>query len=204
MAHIEWRMRGLSVVIVSYGTARLTLTAAKSGLHAGASEIVVVDNASQDETVRLLRGVGDGRITVVQSSRNDGFGVAANRGARTASEDVVCFLNSDATISADTASCLVEEVLRLGGHGIVGPRLLGPAGQIQASAGLLPGPLDLAVRSLGFAHVVGWLARSPWRCDIGSPVTAGTGVRVGSVRREPGRHDHGLRCLLRNGPRGVP
>jgi hypothetical protein len=59
-------------------------------------ELVVVDNASRDGTVALVREVAP-QAVVVERSGNAGFAAAANEGARAATGDVLVFLNPDAT-----------------------------------------------------------------------------------------------------------
>ena len=145
----------VTVVIVSFRTPELTDTAARSALDAGADAVVVVDNRSEDDTVRRLRSIDDPRVVVVESTANVGFGAGSNLGARRASTDALLFLNSDAELTRQSASHLLAELARYGGRAIVGPRLLGPDGEIEHSAGLLPVPTDIAVRALGL-HVIGW------------------------------------------------
>lgn len=152
----------VTVVIVSYRTPELTLAAARSALDAGADAVVVVDNRSDDDTVQRLRSLDDARVAVVESETNVGFGAGSNLGARRASTDALLFLNSDAVLTRQAASHLLAELARHGGRAIVGPRLLGPHGGIEHSAGLLPVPSDIAVRALGL-HVIGWwLAGMPF------------------------------------------
>jgi GT2 family glycosyltransferase len=58
-------------------------------------ELIVVDNASSDDTLDVLAGVAPGAV-VVANERNDGFAGGANLGARRASGDLLLFLNPDA------------------------------------------------------------------------------------------------------------
>ena len=66
------------------------------------AEIVVVDNASDDETRAIVRSFGG--IRLVEQEQNVGFGRACNAGARQATGTRVLFVNPDARIvSADQA-----------------------------------------------------------------------------------------------------
>jgi GT2 family glycosyltransferase len=102
----------------------------------------------------------DARLNVHVNATNAGYGAAANLAASKSSGDVLIFLNSDARLSPAAAGNLVREVDRYGGRCIAAARLIGPDGMVQRSAGLLPGPLDLAVRAWGLnrvaASVAGW------------------------------------------------
>ena len=144
-----------AVVIVSYRTPGLTIAAARSALDAAADAVVVVDNQSGDDTARRLRSIGDPRVVVVDNRVNVGFGAGANVGARRVSTDVLLFLNSDAELTKEAADHLLAELTRFDGRAVIGPRLIGPNGVVEHSAGLLPVPSDIAVRALGL-HVIGW------------------------------------------------
>jgi len=154
-------MPQISVLIVSYRTPRLTVSAASTALALDdVRQVIVVDNASGDETGGLLHALQDDRVEYVVNPTNEGYGRANNVAASRATSDFVLFLNSDAQITREAATALVDEVERHGGRCIVAPRLAGEDGGIQRSAGLLPAPSDLAVRALGIHHVAravaGW------------------------------------------------
>ncbi len=152
----------VSVLIVSYRTPELTLSAVRSALADPAvRDVVVVDNDSGDDTLDRLSDLGDPRVVIVANPSNDGFGTAANVAARRASGDTLIFLNSDATFRPGAAARLVAAVSSSVGDAIAGPRLVGPDGSIQRSAGLLPRPGDLLVRGLGLHRITGALSRIP-------------------------------------------
>lgn len=148
---IECPMPASSVILVSYRTPELTERAAGSALsqQGSAVEVIVVDNASGDDTLGRLHHLPDQRLRTAENDANLGFGAAANRGARMAHGDVLLFLNSDAELAPGVADALGAEVERHGGRAIVGPRLVGPDGTIQRSTGRVWGPLALGVRALG-------------------------------------------------------
>ena len=60
-------------------------------------EVIVVDNASTDDTPQYLRELErlDRRVRVVLSPKNDGFAAATNVGAFLSRGDVIVFLNND-------------------------------------------------------------------------------------------------------------
>ena len=151
----------LAVVVVSYRTPDLTVSAAMSALDAGADVVVVVDNASGDETLERLTEVDDPRLMVLSNPRNEGFGKAANVAVRSVSTRHVILLNSDATLPAEATSLMIAELDRAEGRAVIGPRLVGIDGDIQRSAGLLPAPLDLVIRATGLHAVAGRLATIP-------------------------------------------
>jgi GT2 family glycosyltransferase len=59
------------------------------------AEIVLVDNASTDETVPFVRSLFP-RVRIVQLGRNQGFAGGSNEGAREARGRFLAFLNNDA------------------------------------------------------------------------------------------------------------
>jgi len=62
---------------------------------AESDELIVVDNASADGTADAVRELAPG-ATVIEAGENLGFAAGSNRGAATASGELLCFLNPDA------------------------------------------------------------------------------------------------------------
>jgi GT2 family glycosyltransferase len=151
----------VSVVIVNYRTPELTERAVQSALLDGASQVVVVDNESGDDSLERLRAVADPRVLVIASSRNDGFGSGANQGAAQATGDVIVFLNSDARLRQGALTGMADAVGTAGGRAIIGPRLIGGDGEVQRSAGLVPKPDDLVIRGLGLHRLAHAVRRIP-------------------------------------------
>lgn len=142
-------MEHISAIVVSYRTPKLTLAAVESALGAGdVTEVVVVDNDSRDETSKLLHDLKDPRVRIIVNTTNRGYGAAANQGAASASGPILLFLNSDALLTSHAVRALSEALAVHRGRAMIGARVIDPAGVVQSSAGLLPGPLDLAIRAL--------------------------------------------------------
>jgi GT2 family glycosyltransferase len=88
----------LSVVVVAYNSGAVlpaALAALRDQLDAG-DELIVVDNASTDDTLAVVREAAPA-ATVVRNERNAGFAAAANAGARASAGELLVFLNPDAT-----------------------------------------------------------------------------------------------------------
>jgi len=60
-------------------------------------EIIVVDDASRDNSLEILKGYPD--IRVVARSENGGFSAACNDGIKNAKNDILFFLNTDVELS---------------------------------------------------------------------------------------------------------
>src|SRR2546423_1213032 len=91
----------LTAIIVSYNSASV-LPACISALrmHLAPEQLLVVDNASSDGSASVASEHG---ADVIVSHANQGFGAGCNVGARSATNDVVLFINPDVCItSVDT------------------------------------------------------------------------------------------------------
>jgi glycosyltransferase involved in cell wall biosynthesis len=64
-------------------------------------EIVVVDDASQDNTIDVVLSIDEPRLRLVRNVRNRGIGGAKNVGVENAGGEYIAFLDSDDTWEAD-------------------------------------------------------------------------------------------------------
>jgi GT2 family glycosyltransferase len=132
----------ITVVMVSYNTRELTVQAI-SKLIENCSlplEIIVIDNASADDTVETIR-TNFPIVKVVINQQNVGFGMANNQGFALAASDYVLLLNTDAFIKPECVEKLVATIQSNGNIGVVGPKILNVDGTIQPSVHQFPGPL---------------------------------------------------------------
>lgn len=115
----------LSIVIVNYNSGSYALDCIRSlqGQTGIIFEIILVDNASQDNSVELLRDELGSSIQLIESKENLGFGRANNLAASYAKGEFLLLLNPD-TVVADT-NALRLMVDALGNSPRVG--MLGPA-----------------------------------------------------------------------------
>lgn len=104
----------LAVILVNYNGEKYNKACIESILaNRGVDElrIIVVDNASQDDSMRLLeeRYAGDDRLELLRLDDNYGFSRANNEGIRRAGEwgaDAVLLLNNDTEAAPDLLSGL--------------------------------------------------------------------------------------------------
>jgi N-acetylglucosaminyl-diphospho-decaprenol L-rhamnosyltransferase len=89
-------------------------------------EFVIVDNGSQRMDAARLRGLADrdDRVVLLHGHGNVGFARGANLGARTATGDVLVFLNPDAFLQDGCIAALVREIADRPTPCIVGGRVL--------------------------------------------------------------------------------
>jgi len=98
-------------------------------------EVIVVDDASTDETERLLEQVKG--VHVLRLATNQGFLHAVNEGAATATGDYLVLLNNDVEVQAGWLDALVRTAESDSGIGIVGARLIYPDGKLQEAGGII-------------------------------------------------------------------
>jgi GT2 family glycosyltransferase len=125
-------MSRASVVIPVHGNAALTrrcLDLVLADLPADC-EVVVVDDASTDETAEVLRTFGE-RIRMVTMAENVGFAAACNQGAAAAAGELLVFLNNDTEPRAGWLETLVGYAEREPAAAVVGAKLVYPTGTVQ-------------------------------------------------------------------------
>jgi GT2 family glycosyltransferase len=189
----------VSIVSVLYGKRALTerylgLLEEALGPRLGADvEVVLVDNASPDDTGALLDAWAD-RITAVRLPVNRNFSGGNNAGVAIARGDVVLLLNNDTEPTAAAIDALAAQV-REPDVGIAGCRLLYPDGTIQHGGMAWWRHKDGPVRSFHlFRHEPGSLpaARAVFDTDVV------TGACL-AIRREVYERLGGLDEAYRNG-----
>lgn len=116
----------LTTIIVTHNSAAVLSDCLASLESCSAGSVLVVDNASSDNSVDLARAVG---AEVHELSRNDGFARAANHGARAARSPFLCFLNPDCIIEAGLLE-IAEQELRQHGRSVALPDFLHDDGRI--------------------------------------------------------------------------
>jgi len=90
----------LSIIITSYNTREITRNCLDSILKSLKKsslnyEIIVVDNASLDDSVKMLKSLRINDLRIIENKKNLGFGKANNQAVELASSDYILFLNSD-------------------------------------------------------------------------------------------------------------
>jgi GT2 family glycosyltransferase len=128
----------VTIVIPTFNKAHYTYLSLESLLGSEPElpfELVLVDNASTDETPALLKQLENVRVQV--NERNLGFGDACNLGAKMARGEYVCFLNSDTLLTAGWLSALVRTIRSYPRCGAVGSKLVHPDGKLQEAGSII-------------------------------------------------------------------
>lgn len=156
----------ISTIIVSYNTADLTLQAIRSVFENHEQdningEVIVVDNNSSDDSVKLIRQEFKNSVLIIENKDNPGFAKANNQAIKISQGTYIFLLNSDTILQPHAINKLLstfdnypedynteqlaktpKQVDRLG---IVSGQLLNKDGSIQPQGGALPTLLNLAI-----------------------------------------------------------
>ncbi len=115
---------------------------------AGEGEIIVIDNASSDETQEVLTAFP--WIRMVRNERNLGFSGANNQGAQLATGEFLVLLNNDTEAKPGWLAAMLERA-REPRTGVVGAKLLFPDGTLQ-HAGVIVTPFRFGRAGFGAFH----------------------------------------------------
>ena len=126
----------MTILIVNYNTAHLlnemfTTLYASLGT-ATKARVVVIDNASTDNSVEVLKTQYP-EVMLIENQTNVGFGRANNQGLPHVEGRYVLLLNTDAFVAPDT---LTKTLAYMDAHsqcGVLGVRLVGRDGKLQPS-----------------------------------------------------------------------
>ncbi len=130
----------VSFIIVLHNSAHLSLLSLESVIvNANVSyELIVVDNASTDETALMLDRLTGAKI--IRNETNEGFGPACMQAASLAAGEYLCFFNNDALLGSTAMSAALadfknERVGAVGGKVLLANGALQEAGNIVWSDG---------------------------------------------------------------------
>jgi hypothetical protein len=141
----------LSVVIVNWNVRELLRGCLKSVLTSKqlgglAMEVIVVDNASSDGSVEMIRREFS-EVKLIANERNLGFTGGNNQGIAASRGRYILLLNPDTEVIGDA---LVEMVKYMDANpdvGALGPKLLNPDGSVQSSRRRFPTPATAFLES---------------------------------------------------------
>jgi N-acetylglucosaminyl-diphospho-decaprenol L-rhamnosyltransferase len=120
----------VTVITVTYRSAHLVPALASTLAHF--AHVCVVDNASDDTTVALLKNALP-QATLIQHRTNLGFGAANNAAVLLATTPYVLLLNPDADIDVASVHALMDAMRQYPRAGMVAPQVWLPDGHAQQS-----------------------------------------------------------------------
>lgn len=144
------QMKRISVIIVSWN-ARDYLLQCLASLRSEAGsypmEIIVVDNASTDNSPELVENLHP-EVMLIRNAENLGFAKANNIGVRASTGDYLCFINSDVRVLPGCLASLVRYCEEHPETGMAGPYIIGADGKLQRSCRGFPSLWNMFCRAL--------------------------------------------------------
>lgn len=135
----------VSIIILSFNSARYLRRCIESLVRevnclGWSSEVIVVDNGSSDESVRILVDLSESIASVkpIFLERNRGTTISRNIALRMATGSFVVILDSDVEVQKGNLCVLVSALEADSGIGIAAPRLVYPSGRTQLSGDVFP------------------------------------------------------------------
>ena len=141
----------ISVIIVNYNAGAGLVNCIRSAINQ-AGEVILVDNASHDNSLTLVESyfAGDARLRIIRNQTNLGFATACNIGARATQYAYWLFLNPDCICANGSLAELYQVLTSNPKAGMVGGLLLNLDGSEQAGGRrLTPTPGRTLVTALG-------------------------------------------------------
>jgi len=144
-------MSRIGVVVVTYNSGAVIERCLDSCANLTA---VVVDNASRDNTVELVRRRSSVRL--ISNPTNRGFAGAVNQGVAALDTEIILLLNPD--VQLETSVDPLMEACSRESVGLATGKLLDALGKVQTGFTVrrLPTPLTLVFEVLGINRVLPW------------------------------------------------
>ncbi|MBP6859494.1 MAG: glycosyltransferase family 2 protein [Candidatus Magasanikbacteria bacterium] len=126
----------LSIITVTWNSAALIREQIKSVL-AGCQDIlfehIIVDNASTDDTVRIIE-TEFSHIKLIKNNSNTGFAYPNNQAAKIAQGDFLLFLNPDMRVAPGSLDIMVDWMEKHSDVGLASCKLLDEHGNLNTDA----------------------------------------------------------------------
>lgn len=148
--HLQLSGISVSIVILTWNSQAeigACLSSLGPGLTAFSSEVIVIDNGSQDATCTIVRDTLP-RARLVCNATNRGVAPARNQGLDLAQGRYVLMLDDDTVVQARAFDRLITYLEHHPDVGLCGPKLIDAAGQLQLTCRLFPTLADKLARRL--------------------------------------------------------
>lgn len=104
------------------------------------NEVIIVDNASTDDTCAVIRQQFGDKVTLIEAGENLGFSKGNNLAFSKATGDYIFFVNPDVIFIEDIITPMIRVLEEHAEVGVVSPRLLNADGTYQVSTCNYPSP----------------------------------------------------------------
>jgi GT2 family glycosyltransferase len=116
-------------------------------------QVVVVDNASSDETAEIINEKKTKNLDFIQNTVNVGFTKAVNQGVKIAGGEYILILNPDTQLTEGSVERLMETISSDSTIGLVAPQLRFPDRNIQYSCRRFPTFWNVITEMTGLSWV---------------------------------------------------
>lgn len=144
----------VDIIVINWNSGDMTLRAIQPYFNYNSSSIscniIIVDNASSDNSVNLLEGHAN---KIIANTENLGFSKACNQAFVYCHGDYILLLNPDTTSDPRVLEQLVSFLEKNPEYGITGPTQIGKSGEIARSCGRFPTFTTTIYEVLGLSKV---------------------------------------------------
>ncbi|MBI5020371.1 MAG: glycosyltransferase [Ignavibacteriales bacterium] len=146
----------VSVIIVNYNVRAFlenSLNSVLKALKGIDGEIIVVDNASDDGSIEMVRQKFP-QINLMVNNKNVGFAAANNQGIRISKGEYLLLLNPDTILQENTIKIMLNFLERNKDVGLAGCKILNPDGSLQlACRRSFPSPWVAFTKIIGLSNL---------------------------------------------------
>jgi GT2 family glycosyltransferase len=147
-------MIDLSIIVVNFNVKEFLknlLDSIKKASQNFSLEIIVVDNASDDGSVEMIKDKFP-EIILIENKSNLGFGKANNQGLKIAKGKFILLINPDTLVAEDTFVKMIDFFNANPDTGMAGCKILNPDGTLQlACRRSFPGPWTAFTKVTGLS-----------------------------------------------------
>ena len=115
--------QAISIILVTYNSENIIKKFLLQSQLRDQKNITIVDNASQDETVSIIKKVRPD-VKIIESNKNIGFGSAVNLGLASNSFDYALVINPDTFLTTTFFNDLNRGILKNNTAGLIAPTIL--------------------------------------------------------------------------------
>ena len=119
----------------------------------GKFQVVVVDNASRDETAGIIKEKKTKNLNFIQNTVNVGFTKAVNQGIKIVGGEYIFILNPDTQLTEGSVERLLKTISSDNTIGLVAPQLRFPNGGIQYSCRRFPTFWNVLTEMTGLSRI---------------------------------------------------
>jgi len=149
-------MIDLSIIIINYNVKEFLLNlldSLRKAVKNISTEIIIVDNDSDDGSVEILREKFP-NIKLIANKKNVGFGSANNQALHVAKGKYFLLINPDTIVREDTLLKMLEFFEKTPQVGIAGCKVLNPDGSLQLACRRgFPGPWTSFTKVMGLSKL---------------------------------------------------